>query len=212
MAGKIDWARVQRSTVVTELVQLSLALVALAAGWLSFPLLMLTGMVELVLLAALSSLFFRERSALGHLADVIKMLALCGFCAVFLLAVYAGAGGFERGLIIDPRGVAVVVVLVIGRLLVIAMMAWRSTDRRLYWTRGALLRGGTVLVAMLLSVFVCFIPGVPLAGLLRMAWPMVAADVAVGGCFLLVQVVIACIMSTMSDREVAEISQQPYVE
>ena len=47
---------------------------------------------------------------------------------------------------------------------------------------------------------------------MKMYWPEVAADVAVGGRLLLVRMLLACMMSTMTDAEVAEISQRPYLD
>ncbi|HQW81767.1 MAG: hypothetical protein IPF83_00915 [Rhodanobacteraceae bacterium] len=212
MAGKIDWTRLRASTIVAELLQFSLAVAALALGWLTFPLLLISGAAELVLLVGLSSLFFHERGLLGHALDVLKMLAACAFSAVFLLAIYAGGGGFEQPLLFEWRAVAVLVALVAIRVLAVSISAMRQENRRLHWTREGLLRGGTLFVALFLSVFVCFPLGLLLAALLKMYWPEVAADVAVGGSLLLVQMLLACMMSTMTDAEVAEISQRPYLD
>lgn len=52
----------------------------------------------------------------------------------------------------------------------------------------------------------------PLAALLSLAWPAVAADVALGGVLLLTQAVLACVMSTMTEKELADIAQQPYLD
>lgn len=212
MGSRIDWKLVKRSTVVTEAVYFALALAMLVVGWMSFPLVLLLVAAEIVSTVALSALFFREHSASRHLVDVFKMLGLCAFCAIFLLAAYLGAGGFQGGPTFDLPSLAVLAVLLGARLGMIAFATWRSDHPRLRWTREALLRSGALLIAMFLSIFACFIPGVPLAALLTLVWPTVAADVALGGVLLLIQGVLACVMSTMTEKELADIAQRPYLD
>ncbi len=212
MGSRIDWKRVKTSTVVTEAVYLALALAMLVVGWMSFPLVLVLVAAEIVSTVALSALLYRERSASRHLVDVLKILALCAFCAIFLIAAYLGAGGFRNGSAFDLQDLAGLFALLGARIGVIAFFARRSGDPRLHWAREALRRGGVLVIAMFLSIFACFIPGIPLAALLKLVWPEVAADVAIGGVLLSLQAVLAIVMSTMTEKELADIAQQPYLD
>ena len=212
MASRIDWKRLRTSTVVIEAVQLVLALVALALGWLSFPMLAALLIVEVLLITVMTAPFYRARAAGKHVADLFKVMFACAICSVFLGAAYAGAGGFNAGVQVQPAEFAVLAGLVMARLSMIAVLAWHSSDRRLTWTRESLQRGGVVYVTLFFSAFACLLPGIPLTMALATLWPEVAADVGIGGALLLVQAGISCAMSTMSDRELAEISQQPYLD
>jgi hypothetical protein len=212
VASRIEWDRLKATTIVAESVQVALALLALALDWITFPLLLLLLAVEVVAIVALSGAFYRERSLRRRLIDVAKILAMCAFCAIFHIAAYVGAGGFARGPVIDLPGVGALAALIVVRLLVVAAFARRSGDARLAWTREALQRGGVLATAMFLSIFLCFIPGVPLAALLLLVAPEVAADVAIGGVLLLVIGAAACLMSTMDDRELADIARNPYID
>ena len=212
MATRFDWRRVKATTMVIETVQLGLAVVALGLAWLSFPMLVALLIVELLLITVLSSTFYRDRAAGKHLIDALKMLFACAFCSVFLLAAYAGAGGFVEGVRIAPYEFVVLALLIAARVAMVAVVAWRSSNRRLTWTRESLQRGGVVFIAMFIAAFACFLPGIPLAAALTPFWPDVAADLAVGGMLLLVQAGLACVMSTMTDQELAEISNNPYLD
>ncbi len=212
MASRIDWARLKTSTIALELVQLVLALAAIALGWLNFPLLVLLLMVELVLIAGISAAFYPERSLRQHAGDTLRMLFLCGFCSIFLIASYAGAKGFQNGLVLEPQGFAVLVALIATRLIMVAISAWSSNQRRLIWAREVLLRGGVQVVTMFFAVFACFIPGLFVAGLLAPYWPEISADLGLGSVLLLIQAGLACVMSTMTDKELAEISNRPYIK
>jgi len=212
MGSRIEWKLVKISTVVTEAVYFALALVTLVLGWMSFPLVLLLVAAEIVATVALSALFFREHRGSKHLVDVLKILALCAFCAIFLLAAYLGAGGFRSGSTFDPTGLALLAALLGARMGSIAFFARRSGNPRLHWTREALKRSGVLMITMFLSIFACFIPGVPLAALLTLALPAVATDVALGGVLLLIQGVLACVVSTMTEKELADIAQRPYLD
>lgn len=212
MAINVDWRRVRVTTIVIETVQLALALFALGFAWLSFPMLVALLIVELLLITVLIATFHRDRGVGKHLIDALKMLAAWAFCCVFLFASYAGAGGFSQGLVIAPYEFAVIAALVAVRLAMIAIVAYRSSNRRLTWTRESLQRGGAIFIAMFFAVFACALPGIPLAAALTRFWPDVAADLAVGGVLLLVLAGLACVMSTMTDQELAEISGNPYLD
>ena len=211
MASRIDWQRLRTSTIVSEVIQCVLALVSLALGWLSFPQLVLLLMVELLLTSVLTSQIYRERGAKRHFLDTLKMLFLCCFCGVFLFASYA-AGGFRNGLKIEPIGFAVLAVLVAVRLSILAWQASRSAEPRLVWAREALRRGAVICISFFLACFACFIPGLLVVLLLSPLMPDVAADLGLGAVLLLVHGGLALVMSTMSDKELAEIADQPYLE
>jgi hypothetical protein len=212
MSSRIEWERLTRATLATEGTQMALAIAALALGWIRFPVLLLVGFVEMVVIVALTAMFYPQRRLSRRIMDVVKMLALCVFCSVFLLASYAGAQGFAQPGIVDVRGMGILVALLLLRLAFTAARARSSADPRMHWARESLLRGAVLMVSMLLASFACFIPGVPLAGLLAILWPSVAADVGLGSVLLLVQAGIACVMSTMRDDEMASIAQQPYLD
>jgi|GEM_PF-2792420 len=212
MATRIDWQRLKATTIVIETVQLGLALVALGLGWLSFPMLLALLIIELLAITVLSSQFYPDRRVKKQLIDALKILFACAFCSAFLLAAYTGAGGFVEGVRIAPYEFAVLALLIAARVAMIAFVAWRSSNRRLTWTRESLQRGGVVVIGMFIGAFACLLPGIPLAAALMPFWPDVAADFAVGGMLLLVQAGLACVVSTMSDRELAEISENPYLD
>jgi hypothetical protein len=212
MASRIEWDQVKPAVVRTELFELAVALVLMSLGWLSLPTLLLAVAAELVVTVALTYAVYPERGLRRHLLDVAKMLALTTFLAVFILAAYAGARGFDDGVLPDAREWIGVPALVALRCLMALREARAARDPRLQWSRSALMRGGALVVGTVLSAFTCFLGGVLLAGLLAPWFPERAADLAVGGVYLVTTGVIACILSTMSEHELAEISRQPYVD
>jgi hypothetical protein len=139
------------------------------------------------------------------------MFALLCFLAIFILAAYAGAGGFANG---PPAAQSLlgVVLLVVVRGGLLLREARASSDPRLHWTRSALMRGGALIVGSFLAVFTCFLLGVPLALALALVWPSHAADLAIASVYLITLGVLACILSTMSEREIAAISGNPYID
>lgn len=188
------------------------ALGLIAAGWLSLPTLLLAVMTELLTTVALAWHFYPQRGLRRHLLDVTKMLALVMFLSIFILGAYAGAGGFVHSIAPAPQelfGVAVLVVIRGGLLL---LQARAAPDPRLYWAGSALMRGGALVVGSALAAFTCFLPGVLLAGLLAQVWPTQAADLVIAAIYLITLGVMACIVSTMSERELAEIAGQPYLD
>lgn len=212
MGSRIEWHRVQPATVRAELLELILATSLLALGWLSLPTLLLAVMAELVAVVALTRRFHPHRPWRRHLGDVFRILLLCLFLSIFVLASYLGAGGFADGLGLAPAQWLGVPALVLLRLATIAHAAQRSGDPRLHWGRSALMRGGALVVGFFLAAFACFIPGIFVAHLVGLAWPASAADVGIGTTFLAVQAVLACILSTMSEKEIAELSASPYLD
>jgi putative Ca2+/H+ antiporter (TMEM165/GDT1 family) len=74
------------------------------------------------------------------------------------------------------------------------------------------MRGGALLVGSFLAAFTCFLPGVLLAHALARVWPSHAADLAIASVYLITTGAMACILSTMSEREIVEISGNPYID
>ena len=74
------------------------------------------------------------------------------------------------------------------------------------------MRGGALMVGSVFAAFTCFLPGVLLAGLLTAVWPAHAADLVIAAIYLINIGVMACIISTMSEHELAEIAGQPYLD
>lgn len=212
MASRIEWSKVKASVVRAELVELAVAVGLMAIGWLGLPGLLLAVMAELVVTVALTHRFHPQRGMRRHLADVAKMLVLTAFLSVFILAAYAAAGGFARGVLPDVRELIGVPLLVLARCLMLSHEARTAPDPRLQWARGALLRGGALVVGSALSAFTAFLGGIPLAGLLTLYVPQRAPDLGIGSMFLATCGLMACILSTMSDREFAEIARQPYLD
>lgn len=212
MASRIQWHLVKPDTVRNELFELVLAVILLGAGWLSLPTLLLAVMAELVAVVAMTRRFHSSRPWRRHAGDVVKMLGLCLFLSVFVLASYTGAGGFDDGFGLSPAEWLGIPLLVLLRLATIARAAQRSGDPRLHWGRSALMRGGVLVVGFFLAAFACFIPGIFLAHGLGLAWPGPAADVGIGATFMAVLALLACIMSTMTEKELAELSSDPYLD
>jgi hypothetical protein len=214
MASRIEWHKVKPATLRGELIELIIALALIAIGWLSLPTLLLAVLAELLVTVALSWYFYPQRGLRRHLADVAKMFGLLCFLAIFILAAYAyaGAGGFANGPWPDPQSLLGVVLLVTVRGGLLVLEAGASSDPRLHWARSALMRGGALIVGSFLAVFTCFLPGVLLAHALALVWPSRAADLAIASVYLITTGVLACILSTMSEHEIAQISGNPYID
>lgn len=212
MASRIEWHKVKPATLRGELIELAIALALIAVGWLSLPTLLLAVLAELLVTVALSWYFYPQRGLRRHLADIAKMFGLLCFLAIFILAAYAGAGGFANGPWLDAQSLLGVVLLVAVRGGLLLLEARASPDPRLHWARSALMRGGALIVGSFLSVFTCFLLGVPLALALAFVWPSHAADLAIASVYLITLGVLACILSTMSEQEIAAISGNPYID
>ena len=215
MASRIEWHKVKPATLrgeLIELIELSIAIALIAVGWLSLPTLLLAVLAELLVTVALSWYFYPQRGLRRHLTDVAKMFGLLCFLAIFILAAYAGAGGFANGPWPDAQSLLGVVLLVAVRGGLVLLEARASSDPRLYWARSALMRGGALIVGSFLAAFTCFLPGVLLAHALAFVWPSRAADLAIASVYLITIGVLACILSTMSEKEIAEISGNPYID
>ena len=212
MASRIEWHKVKPATVRDELIELVIALALIAVGWLSLPTLLLAVLAELLVTVALSWYFYPQRGLRRHLADIAKMFGLLCFLAIFILASYAGAGGFANGPWPDARSLLGVALLVAVRGVLLLREARASSDPRLYWARRALMRGGALIVGSFLAAFTCFLPGVLLAQALALVWPSRAADLAIASVYLITLGVLACIISTMSEQEIAGISGNPYID
>ena len=94
----------------------------------------------------------------------------------------------------------------------LAHAARTAPDPRLHWAGAALMRGGALVVGSLLAAFTCFLGGIPLAGLLALVVPERAPDLGIGFVFLATTGIMAIILSTMSERELADIAGQPYLD
>lgn len=211
MASKIAWHLIPRKTIAAESVQLVVALACLGLGWITFPLLYALTGIEVLLVTVISGLVYRQKG-IGEMAvDVVKMIAMWLFCGVFAFAAYYGANGFADGFRIEPRAFGVLAGLAALRLAMAALDAHSSRDPRLQWTREVAMRGAVLALSMFFAAFVCFIPGVPLAALLKSFAPAVATDVALGFCLLAVQGFLACVVATMTPEEIAQVSRQPYL-
>ncbi len=212
MASRIEWHKVKPATLRGELIELAIALALIAIDWLSLPTLLLAVLAELLVTVALSWYVYPQRGARRHLADVAKMFGLLCFLAIFILAAYAGAGGFANGLWPDAQSLLGVVLLVAVRGGLLLLEARAASDPRLHWARSALMRGGALIVGSFLAAFTCFLPGVLLAHALALIWPSRAADLAIASVYLITTGVLACIISTMSEQDIAEISGNPYID
>jgi hypothetical protein len=212
MASRIEWHKVKPATLRSELIELVIALALIAFGWLGLPTLLLAVMAELLATVTLSWYFYPQRGLRRHLADIAKMFGLLCFLAIFILASYAGAGGFANGPWPDAQSLLGVVLLVAVRGGLLLLEARAAPNPRLYWASSALMRGGALIVGSFLAAFTCFLPGIPLAHALAMVWPTHAADLAIASVYLITTGAMACILSTMSEREIAEISGNPYID
>jgi hypothetical protein len=213
MASKIDWHRIPRATIVAEIVQWLVGVAFLALGWVTLPLLYVLAGIEVTLVIAISGLVYRLKGVGTIVWDTVKSLALWLFCGAFILGAYAGAGGFENGLRVEPRSFAVLAAIVALRLGFVALSARASPDPRLQWTREAAMRGAVLALASFFAAFACFIPGMLLVTPILLVAPDVpAVDVALGSCLLGVQAFLALVIATMTPQELAEIARQPYLD
>ncbi|MBN8480367.1 MAG: hypothetical protein J0L88_02120 [Xanthomonadales bacterium] len=212
MATRIEWHKVKPATVRTEVLEWVFAVSMLAIGWLGLPTLLLAVMVELVVTVALTHAFHPRRGWRRHLVDVARMVALTAFLSIFILAAYRAAGGFTRGGLPDAREYIGVPLLVLARSLMMRRAARATADPRAHWARGALMRGGALVIGSVFATFACFVAGIPLARLLATLLPERTADLSIGSVFLATTGLMACILSTMSEQEFAAIARQPYLD
>lgn len=212
MGSRIEWHKVKPATLRGELIELAIALVLIAVGWLGLPTLLLAVLAELLMTVALSWYFYPQRGLRRHLADIAKMFGLLCFLAIFILASYAGAGGFANGAWPDVQSLLGVVLLVAVRGGLLLLEARVSPDPRLHWARSNLMRGGALIVGSFVAAFTCLLPGIPLAHALARVWPSRAADLAIASVYLITTGAMACILSTMSEQEIEGISGNPYID
>lgn len=210
MATKIAWHLIPRSTIAAEAAQLVAALACLALGWITFPMLYALTGIEVVLVMAMSGPVYGQRRLARMALDVLKGIAMWGFCGVFVLGAYYAAHGFADGFRVEPRALGTLAGLAALRLGWAAIEAQSSGDPRLHWTREVAMRGAVLALSMFFAAFACFIPGVPLAAVLKPFAPAVAADVALGFALLAVQAFLACVVATMTPEELAAVSREPY--
>lgn len=213
MTSKIEWHRIPRATIVAEVVQWLVGVAFLALGWITLPLLYALAGIEVALVVGISGVVYRQRSAGTIVWDTVKSLALWAFCGAFIIGAYAGAGGFENGLRVEPRSFVVLAAIVALRLGFVALSARTSPDPRLQWTREAAMRGAVLALASFFAAFACFIPGMLLVMPILLVAPGIpAVDVALGSCLLGVQAFLALVVATMTPQELAEIARQPYLD
>jgi hypothetical protein len=207
--SRIDWSAIKPHVVVNESIQASLILFALAIGALKLPMLLGLWMLELVIVTALTASFFPQRGRKRAALDVAKMIFMCGFLSVFLIACYTAAGGVLRFESWSALSAAALLAL---RLASSARDAKKAPDPKRAWAGAALARGAVVLLGMVLGIFAGFLLGLPLASALRYIAPDVAPDVALGLILLAVQVFFAVLLSTMSEEEFKGIVGNPYLD
>lgn len=212
MASKIEWHRIPRQVYAAEALQWLAGVASLAIGWITLPMLYGLAGVEVLLVMLVSGFVYRQRSVGTIVLDCVKGLALWLFCGAFVIGAYTGAGGFEHGARVEPRGFALLAALVALR---VATTWWRTrgdADPRLAWTREAAMRGAVLALSFFFAAFACFLPGMLLVKPLASVMPSVAADVALGACLLATQSLLALVTATMTPEELAAISRQPYNE
>ena len=209
VASKIDWHRIPRATVVAEVLQWLIGISVLALGWVTLPLLYALCGIEIVVVVALSGVIYRMKGVGVIVADTLKSLLLWLFCGAFVIGSYAGAGGFEQGIRLEPRGFAVLAAIVALRLGLVALAARASPDPRLHWTREAAMRGAVLALSGFFAAFACF-PAILLVAPIATIAPAVAPDVAIGAALLSVQAFLALVVATMTPQELAAISRKPY--
>jgi hypothetical protein len=209
MASRIQWDQMKPHVVVNEAIQASLILFSLAIGALKLPMLLGLWMLELIILVALSSRFYPERGRGRALMDIGKMIFICAFLSIFLIAAYVAAGGKVQ---LESWSILSAAALLALRLAIAARNAKQSADPRLAWTKGVTLRGSVVVASMFVGVFAGFLLGLPIASLLRLMAPDVAPDVGLGIVLLALQVGLVAVMSTMSEAELQKIAGNPYID
>jgi len=165
-------------------------------------------LLELVLVSALSGVFYPARTRRRVFFDVLKMLALCAFLAAFLIALYLGARG-KVGL--EPAAVLLSVGLLVLRMAMIARDAKAEKNPALAWADAALMRAAALLIGLFLGVFACLLPGLYVVGALHYVLPTVAADLGLGMVLLAIQVGLVAVLSTMSEAELRQIAGNPYL-
>jgi hypothetical protein len=207
--SRIDWSAVKPHLVVNESIQASLILFTLAIGALKLPMLLGLWMLEIVIVTALSASFYPERGRWRAAGDVAKIVLICAILSVFFLAIYLASGGDLELNSLSALSAAALLVL---RLAISARDAKKHADPKLAWSGAALARGAVVVVGLFIGIFTAFLIGFPLASALRAIVPNSAIDLGLGIALLPVQVILAIVLSTMSDEERNAIARDPYVD
>ncbi len=207
--SRIDWQAVKPHVVVNESLQASLILFTLAIGALKLPMLLGLWMLELVIVTALTASFYPERGRWRAVGDVAKIILFCAILSVFFLAIYLASGG-DLGF--DSLSVLAAAALLVLRLASSARDARKQADPKLAWSAAALARGAVVVIGMFIGIFTAFLIGFPLATVLRPVMPSAAIDLGLGVAILPVQVMLAIVLSTMTEEERNSIARNPYID
>jgi hypothetical protein len=163
----------------------------------------------LIIVTALTASFYPQRGRKRASMDVAKMIFMCGFLSVFLIACYTAAGGVLRFESWSALSAAALLAL---RLASSARDAKKAPDPKHAWASAALARCTVVLLGMVLGIFAGFLLGLPLTSVLRHIVPDVAPDLAIGLMVLAVQVFFVALLSTMSEEEFKGIVGNPYMD
>jgi hypothetical protein len=207
--SRIDWSAVKPHVVVNESIQASLILFTLAIGALKLPMLLGLWMLELIIVTALTASFYPQRGRWRAVGDVAKIVLFCAILSIFFVAIYLAAGGDLELSLLSVLSAAALLVL---RLATSARDAKKQADPKLAWSGAALARGAVVVIGMFIGIFTAFLIGFPLASVLRDIVPNAAIDLGLGIALLPVQVILAIVLSTMSDEERNAIARDPYVD
>ncbi len=105
-------------------------------------------MLELVIVTALSASFYPQRGRRRAIMDVLKMIALCAFLGIFLLAMYFGAA--KASMKFEPSSIVSAVAMLVLRIAMMARTARAATDPALAWANAALTRGAVVVIGLFL--------------------------------------------------------------
>lgn len=194
-------------------------LIACICGNLPYIFLQLLLAAEMLLLALATLPFYRHRSLLSRVLDMMKIIAGLIFVFIFILVGYAvGRSGDNHAMVADLMGLRDVGIadamwalayLILGFSISIRT-AIRSTSPRKSWAMSNLKGGGATFISLFLMVFVALFVGKPIiAGL---AWPglMIDVDALLSTLMVIVRYVLALVMSTMSESEMDAILQAPH--
>jgi hypothetical protein len=137
---------------------------------------------------------------------------------VFVLATYLAAtdtGASENPLLrlrVDAGAVLAAVAFAAVHLSVLFVVARRTSDPRLAWTRTVLMQNAATLIGLFLMIFVAVFVGPVLGAVAAMLGWAKPVDAGLIVCVAGIRLALALLLTRMPEREVRDIAGQPYLD
>lgn len=191
---------------------------AIVAG-LGYLGLMLVFVAELVLGNLVSAALYPERGLWRHLGDLVKFLALMGFLLIFVFATYSAASGTQlddaglwESLGLGMGAVKAAVAFAVAHVALLYVLARRTKDPRVAWTKSVLMQNGATLVMLFFIIFIAVFAAPLILGAAHVAGIEVSPDAVLIVLAAAVRLFFALLLTRMPERELLDIARTPYVD